>query len=374
MQLMAINNRRRKLLKGSFGVVALSPWLTACSSVSNLDKKAALISCSRTANGRFGAVVADSEGYPIHSISLPERGHGVAITPNGELAIVFARRPGNYMQLFNIKTGVSYSITPSMPNRYFYGHGVFSSDGLTLYTTEGEKETSQGVIGVYQLQGTQLIKMKEFSGFGIGPHEVIRVDDTTLAIGVGGVHTKGRVPVNLASMKPALVYLSTETGEVLESVGLPDHKLSIRHLSLTHDGRVLCGQQYRGEPEDGVPLVAVHRRGEPLKQLNAEPEQWLRFNHYIASIAVLGDHVVATSPRGNCYGVWNLKTNQLVEITSLADASGVVANKRHHGLPQWHISSGTGKVIHRTENGEVTSQQTNVMWDNHWSQIPLARS
>lgn len=366
---MAINNQRRRLLKSSIGAVALSPWLTACSSIQGSDKKAALISCARTSNGHFGAVVADSKGFPIHSIPLPERGHGVAITPSGELAVAFARRPGNYMQLFNIKTGVSYPITPSMPNRYFYGHGVFSSDGLTLYTTEGEKETSQGVIGVYQLQGTQLIKRKEFSGFGIGPHEVIRVDDATLAIGVGGVHTKGRVPVNLESMQPALVYLSTETGEVLESVGLPDHKLSIRHLSLTDDGRVLCGQQYRGQPEDGMPLVAVHRRGEPLKQLNAEPEEWLRFNHYIASIAVLGDHVVATSPRGNCYGVWNLKTNQLVEIVSLADASGVVVNSNSRDVLQWHISSGTGKVINRTESGEAVSHQTNVMWDNHWSKI-----
>ncbi|MGF1805962.1 DUF1513 domain-containing protein, partial [Aliivibrio sifiae] len=208
---MAINNQRRKLLKGSFGAVSLSPWLTACSSIPNSDKKASLISCSRTANGRFGAVVADSEGYPIHSISLPERGHGVAISPNGELAVAFARRPGNYMQLFSIKTGQSYSITAAIPNRYFYGHGVFSSDGLTLYTTEGEKETSKGIIGVYQLQGTHLTKVNEFTDFGIGPHEVIRVSDSILAIGVGGVHTKGRIPVNLESMAPALVYLSTKT-------------------------------------------------------------------------------------------------------------------------------------------------------------------
>ncbi|MCP3699638.1 MAG: DUF1513 domain-containing protein, partial [Aliivibrio sp.] len=106
---MAINNQRRKLLKSSLGAITLSPWLTACSSVPSSDKNAALISCSRTSNGHFGAVVADNEGNPIHSIPLPERGHGVAITPNGELAVAFARRPGNYMQLFNITTGVSYS-------------------------------------------------------------------------------------------------------------------------------------------------------------------------------------------------------------------------------------------------------------------------
>ncbi|WP_196588363.1 DUF1513 domain-containing protein [Aliivibrio fischeri] len=368
---MAIDNHKRKLLKSSAAALALSPWLTACSSSLLQREKAALVSCSRTANGHFSAVVADSNGYPIYSIPLPERGHGVAISPNGELGVAFARRPGNYMQLFNIETGKSYAITASSPDRYFYGHGVFSSDGMTLYTTEGEKKTSQGIIGVYQLRDHQLIKINEFSGFGIGPHEVIRVDDTTLAIGVGGVHTDGRTPLNLESMQPALVYLSTESGEVVESVGLDDHKLSIRHLSQTHDGRVLCGQQYRGEPEDGVPLVAIHQRGGALIPLKAEPEEWLRFNHYIASIAVLGTHVVATSPRGNCYGAWDLETNQLTEIVSLVDASGVVVEQSGLNSPQWHISSGSGKVVNRTESGIVTSHQTNVMWDNHWNRIPL---
>lgn len=369
MQPMVINEKRRALLKGGVSAMVLSPLLTACSSRHMVDNKAALISCSRTSNGHFGAVVANSEGYPIHTISLPERGHGVAVSPSGELAVAFARRPGNYMQLFNIITGESHSITPSMPDRYFYGHGVFSKDGLTLYTTEGEKETSQGVIGVYQLQGTQLKKVNEFTGFGIGPHEIIRVDDATLAVGVGGVHTKGRTPMNIATMRSALVYISTETGQVLERVGLADPKLSIRHLSLTGDGRVLCGQQYRGEPEDGVPLIAIHRRGDALYTLDAEPEEWLRFNHYIASIAVLGDHVVATSPRGNCYGVWNLQTRQLVDINYLADASGVVVSHSISGEPRWNISSGTGKVISRTEQGKVVAHQTNVMWDNHWSQL-----
>lgn len=371
MPLMEINKQRRSLLKGGVGVVTLSPWLAACSGINTHEKNGSpsLISCARTPNGHFNAIVADSEGLPIHAISLPERGHGVAISPDGSLAVAFARRPGSYMQLFTVKTGESFSITAAMPNRYFYGHGVFSSDGKTLYVTEGEKETSKGIVGVYHLSNNQLTKVHEFTDFGIGPHEIIKVDDTTLAIGVGGVHTKDREPMNIETMIPALVYLSTVTGEVLESVGLPDHKLSIRHLSLADDGRVLCGQQYRGEPEDGMPLVAIHERGKPLVQLNAEPEEWLRFNHYIASIAVLGEHVIATSPRGNCYGVWDLKQNALVEIVTLVDASGVVVSRNHKDIPRWYISSGAGKVVGRTESGEVESHQTTVMWDNHWSKI-----
>ncbi len=60
------------------------------------------------------------------------------------------------------------------------------------------------VIGIYDVaQGYH--KVEEFTGFGIGPHEVIIMPDGNLAIGVGGVHTDGRTPKNLDSMQPSLV-------------------------------------------------------------------------------------------------------------------------------------------------------------------------
>lgn len=362
MQPMAINSKRRALLKAAVGVAPASLLLSGCSNLS-ASKKTTIVGCSRSHQGTFGVVAATEQGQSIYRVALPERGHGIAIQPKGDLAVAFARRPGRYMQAFNHTTGEEWGIRAADPNRHYYGHGVFSSDGTLLYATEGISGTSEGVIGVYRVEPS-LPKVTEFSGFGIGPHEVILVDDTTLAVGVGGVHTNGRTALNLDSMQPALVYLSTETGEVLESVTMEDKKLSIRHLSSTSDGRVLCGQQYRGEPEYGAPLVAIHQRGGELQVLNAEPEQWLRFNHYIASISVLDDLVLATSPRGNCYGIWDLNTNTLLEINSLSDASGVGV-KNHH----WLVGSGTGKVLQIEPNLVASSHQTDVMWDNHWSII-----
>lgn len=119
--------------------------------------------------------------------------------------------------------------------------------------------------------------------------------------GVGGVHTFGREPLNLESMQPSLTYLSAQ-GEVLEQITLPDRHLSIRHLAHDGDNTVLCGQQYRGQPDDYPPLVAMHTGTGPLKPLQAEPEQWARFNHYIASIAATDEWILATSPPGIAMG------------------------------------------------------------------------
>lgn len=68
----------------------------------------------------------------------------------------------------------------------------------------------------------------------------------------------------------------------------------------------------------------MHTGTGPLKPLQAEPEQWARFNHYIASIAATDEWILATSPPGNCYGIWSKATGELVELAALADASGVV--------------------------------------------------
>lgn len=247
-------------------------------------------------------------------------------------------------------------------NRHFYGHGVYSHDGTLLFATEGERGTSRGIIGVYDVQ-KQYQKIDELTGFGLGPHEVIMMPDGVLAIGVGGVHTNGREPLNLDSMKPSLSYLS-QKGELLDQVSLPDHKLSIRHLA--HDGAetVLCGQQYRGEPDEYPALIAMHTRGGEMQDLQAEPEEWARFNHYVASIAATDEWILATSPPGSCYGIWSKSTGKLVELSALPDASGVVV----YG-DEFRVSSGAGKVVEQRPEESKSTFASGVQWDNHWSRI-----
>ena len=384
---MVTDQTRRRLLLGALGSVALRPLaaavaggslttgvLTGCSYAqsSSMAKKvdssqATIIGCSRYSDGRFGVVAADNDGVPLYQLPLPDRGHGVALQPNGTLAAAFSRRPGSYLQVFDYLTGQAWPVYTAAFNRHFYGHGVFSPDGTLLYTTEGVRQTSEGIIGVYELGNLgrgQLEKVAEFSGFGIGPHEVVLADDQTLAVGVGGVHTRGRTALNLDTMQPALVYLDRASGEVVDRAVLADKQPSIRHLSVTDTGEIACGQQYRGLPEDAVPLVALHRRGEGevLKPLLAEQEQWLRFNHYIASIASLDGYLLATSPRGNCYGIWHEASRELVELRPLVDASGVGVK-----AGKWLVGSGAGKVLSISPPRQIASVQSPVMWDNHWN-------
>ncbi len=357
---MVTDNTRRSLLKAAmFG--AAYP-LVGCVSTSTQNSIPTLIGCSISGRDRFNAVVADQNGMPIRQVPLPARGHGVATNSSLRHAVAFARRPGAFFQVFDYQTGESIKLRPADSHRHYYGHGVYSNDGKWLYATEGERGTSRGIIGVYDvISGYE--KVAEFSGFGLGPHEVILMPDGGLVIGVGGVHTNGREPLNLTTMTPSLSYLD-RNGELVDQAGLSDHKLSIRHLA--HDGSeiVLCGQQYRGEPDEYPSLLAMHTKGSELTPLEAEPEQWAKFNHYIASIAATEDWILATSPRGNCYGIWSKHSRKLVELSHLPDASGVVVQKNG-----FKVSSGAGGVVSQTQPGNKDMHQSGTQWDNHWSVI-----
>ncbi|MDW6003871.1 DUF1513 domain-containing protein [Vibrio mangrovi] len=362
MQPMVTDQTRRKLLRAALfsAVVPVLPY--GCALTRRTVARPALVGCAVTESNRYQAVVADSQGNALHTLPLPARGHGVAIHPAASQAVAFGRRPGMFMLVFDYMSGAPVKVVTAMSQRHFYGHGVYSLDGDYLYVTEGDRKTSQGIIGVYDVRHDYQ-KVAEFSGFGLGPHEVIIKPDGTLAIGVGGVHTYGRTALNADTMRPSLTYMSSQ-GKILEQVTLGDHHLSIRHLA--HDGAdtVLCGQQYRGTPDDYPALITMHRPGEEMITLKAEPESWARFNHYVASIAATDKWILATSPPGNCYGIWSKETLELVELAALPDASGVVVQ---NGVFQ--ISSGAAKVVHERYPAPAETSVVNVQWDNHWSAI-----
>ena len=78
----------------------------------------------------------------------------------------------------------------------------------------------------------------EFRAHGIEPHDIALLPDgRTLVVANGGIRThpdRGGEELNLASMRPSLVYVDVQTGDLLEEHRLAPalHQLSIRHLAL----------------------------------------------------------------------------------------------------------------------------------------------
>jgi hypothetical protein len=372
MQQMAIDRSKRRLLQlGLLAGIAPSS-IIGCSSAQNvMAKESRILGCIKSKQG-FAMLCVDSEGDEQYRIPLSTRGHGLTITPinvnsSQRDAALFLRRPGSEAIIFDVHTGAIKQSIQAEYKRYFYGHGVYSSDGRFLYATQGVRKTSQGIVAVFDANDSYK-KVDEWSGFGLGPHEIVRLKNDVIAVAVGGLHTDEREILNVDSMQPKLVYFSSN-GALLQSTQLAEHQASIRHLSATASNQIVLAQQLNGDAEPNTPLIHIHSLGmQPLPLLATELE-WLRFNQYIGSVATSELVIVATSPRGNCVGIWDMQSRRLLKLVSLMDASGV-----SYLNGQFSITSGTGKGLildqFGKQLGHFTTNTTkmnkpSIAWDNH---------
>lgn len=257
----------------------------------------------------------------------------------------------------------------SPPDRHFYGHGVFHRDGEWFYTTENDtRDAGRGVLGVYRLQGRELVRVGEHATHGIGPHQLLWMPDhETLVIANGGIRTEAdsREMMNLDAMEPSLVLLRRD-GSLVSKEQLPERMNSVRHLAVAADGTVVSGQQYEGDPMDRVPLLAIKRPGQPFQHFPLGEAQRQIMNQYTASLAIHDELrlLAVTAPRGNKVFIWDLDSAALRQEAHLPDCAGVAAVAEG-----FVVSSGQGRCRLFDCRGErFTStplQMPAGLWDNH---------
>jgi hypothetical protein len=238
-----------------------------------------------------------------------------------------------------------------------------------LYATENDTdEPGRGVIGVYRLQGTQLLRAGEHASHGIGPHQLLWMPGgETLVVANGGIRTEAdsREMLNLEAMQPSLG-LMTRDGELLSKERLPEPMNSVRHLAVAADGTVVAGQQYQGEPGEAVPLLAIKRPGQAFQAFPIGEAQRLAMHQYTASLAIHdGLRLLAlTAPRGGRFFLWDLDSGELRLDAPLADCAGVGAVAEG-----FVVSAGVGRCrLYDCRGKRIVSQPLSLpagLWDNH---------
>ncbi len=340
------------------------------------QKETPLISVARDSYTHdFSLRVFSSKEVKQTLLPLPARGHAMELSPLGIHAVCFGRRPSRELYVVNLATQLLEKVVDADPGRHFFGHGVFSRDGTRLFTTENAYADTpslgvRGVIGVYRTSDWH--RIQEFEAGGIGCHDIkMHPDGRTLIVANGGIMTHPSQPrkkLNLDTMVSSLCYVDSETGRLLERQTFGHHQLSIRHIDVTADGRVIFGMQHQGERSDIHPVVAEHRRGESVRAMDATEHDWLQFSQYVASVACLsGENIaVTTSPRGNQVVFWDLFTRKSLATFSVQDVSGVAVT----GPKDVAVSNGLGEIITYQVNQMRVEEVHRVRypgtgWDNH---------
>ena len=309
------------------------------SGVASMPKNIALANDNSSDENGFGVVGIDADRQIVWQTTMPERVHDIIVQPvfnpqntaanhnQNRDVVVMGRRPSEKFWVLETATGQVKKAIEASINRHFYGHACYSLDGNLLYVTENDTVSLDGKIGIYDAYDNYK-KVAEFDSYGIGPHELImHPDGDTLVIANGGIKTEqaSREELNLDTMRPSLVYLNRHDGALLEQITPEHNQMSVRHLAIHDDGTVMIGIQFQGEKHMNVPLVLTHKRGEPdFKPLIMPNNQWQRFHHYIASVAVDSEHdlLCVTTPIGGCAAIYDLNTRELIGDVNLPDCAG----------------------------------------------------
>jgi hypothetical protein len=330
-----------------------------------------LVSCRTDADGVHHLTAVGIDGSLHFDVVLPGRGHGICVRPDGSQAVVFARRPDDFLWVVDVDSGRVLQQKTSQPGRHYFGHGVFDPAGRLLYVTENAYDEGHGVVGIYDAADGYR-RLGEIPSHGVGPHELkLLADGRTLVIANGGIHThpdSERSKLNLDDMDPSLAYVDTASGLLLGQYRPPAqwHQLSIRHLDVTPDDKVCIAMQYEGPVNQHPPLIAVHQGEASLRLLSAPDEVQQRMRNYCGSVACdLGGEVFAvSSPRGNLITLWSAADGRLLDAIAYADGCGLA---RTDGSGRFYASNGQGDLMQlgRAAAGAPGHAWNGWRWDNH---------
>lgn len=359
--------KRRTLLAGG-GTLLAAATLGGWRLMGN-GRQPLLLSARDDADGHHHAVGYRLDGTQAFDTRVTERCHDVVPHPHLPLALFVGRRPSRESYLIDTRDGRLLQTLETPAGRHFHGHGVFHADGEWLYTTENDtREPGRGLIGVYRLHTERLVRETEHSSHGIGPHQLLWMPDgETLVVANGGIRTEAdsREKMNLHAMEPSLVLLHRD-GSLLGKETLAERMNSIRHLAVADDGTVVSGQQYEGDPQDAVPLLAIKRPGQPFQAFPLGEPQRLMMKQYTASVAINNDLrlLAVTAPRGNRLFIWNLDTTELLLDASLPDCAGIAAVAEG-----FVVSSGQSRCrLYDCRRSRIEPRPLELpagLWDNH---------
>lgn len=371
---LKLSRRQFVLASASLGAAAAGGLLISSRSKAHTGT---LLSAFEDARGDQYVGGLSLQDERVFGARVPMRAHGCAVHPTDPNRVLyFARRPGTQAFELDRATMQVRTIFTTQPGQHLAGHGAYSANGDLIFTPEHDYERARGVVVVRDARNFTVVD--EIDSNGIDPHEVAWMPDrSSLLVANGGIMTHPRSfrrKLNIPTMDPSLCVFDAASGECKQQWRLPDHLLSIRHVSMTSSGITAVGLQYEGNKEQAPGIVALYRPGAAGKQaqfrlLTAPAEETPRFQGYVASIAISEAHdlIAAACPYGGGVACWSLHDERYLGFIAASETYGlsrvddgsILASQRDgtaYGLDESRL---------RSQFLKIASAQP-IRWDDHW--------
>ena len=321
-----------------------------------------LVSAARLREHDGGVIwSADS----LASFDLPARGHAPLHLEGGRI-LLMGRRPGMFGAIIDPRDpGREISFSPSGNSR-FSGHAAMSPDGKVLVTSEFDATTFDAALVLRDPNcGSERVRWKLG---GIEPHEIAFArHGARLIATLGGLKQDGGVAgpaFNPDGVHSAVLEIDPVSRKTVARHTLADSfsSLSLRHLAVAPDGETVAVAAQDQDITEIRPLVGLLRLGKGIELLAWPDPRECDFRSYVGSVAISGDTVAATSPRGGVLGFWSRRDGGWRGGLAISDVSGVAAaaeagafwaSSGHGGIyrivtdasgprisAQWHVGAG----------------------------------
>lgn len=206
---------------------------------------------------------------------------------------------------------------PGVENRYFYGHGTYTADGATLLSTEANRDSLDGAIGIRDSR--DLKYLGAFPTYGQSPHECKLIDGgRTLVVTNGGGDLQGA--------RPSVTYIDVQSQKLLDRLYFDNPKVNAGHLGIRQDGGLIVVSAPRaGLEQNGIGGISMRGADAQLQSLSQPQEIVSQMWGESLSIAIQNAAGIAavTHPEGNMLTFWSLSDRQLLKSLSLHRPRGV---------------------------------------------------
>lgn len=248
-------------------------------------------------------------------IPLDYLAHGIAVDPNNPERLVMCEKIGPGASEVDLATMSLVKNIPTVEERYFYGHCVFSNDGSLLYATETYLDSKQGVIVIRDAGSLEVIG--EFPSFGDSPHECQIINDgKTMVVTNGGGGVDGSMP-NVA-------YIDIETRALIRQESLTNRLLNTGHFMVADDASLIVVSAPRaGLSIDKLGGVSIQPSGKKMKSMGSPKKIVAGMQGEALSVAVHQDTALVTHPGGNMLTFWSLDGRRFLKKVDLPRPRGV---------------------------------------------------
>jgi len=329
---------------------------------------------------RIGLLSVNGASWAVQrSLVVPTRAHGLWAEAGGSV-LATARRPGDWLLRWHPASGQTQWHWID-GDRRFNGHVIVSANGATLWTTETDLDTAQGLLGVRNAKSLE--KTDEWATHGMDPHQLLALPQAlgelpagALMVANGGIPTlpeTGRSKRALGRMDASLVALHPDSGALLGQWRLSDPYLSIRHLAWDPVSRTLGIALQAEHPDKAAqaeaPVLAVWD-GHNLRAAQGQSAM----AGYGGDICALpGGGFAVSCPRASRLALFSAQGGWLGAIEH-TEAYALSANQGH-----WWLASSRGQagLLHGDSDGAaplralasgVNAQALQI--DNHWALVP----